>query len=60
MSTGIKLQNIQIVDSISNKTTLSEVQKNGNVLGKGQYLEQNSKLTIKEELAENETVEYTV
>lgn len=55
-----KLQNIQIVDSISNKTTLSEVQKNGNVLGKGQYLEQNSKLTIKDELAENETVEYTV
>lgn len=55
-----KLQNVQIVDSISNKTTLEEVQKNGNVLGKGQYSEQNSKLTIKDELAENETVEYTV
>ena len=49
-----------MVDSISNKTTLTEVQKNGKVLGKEQYSVQNSKLTVKDELAENETVEYTV
>lgn len=54
------LKEVQIVDSISNKTTLTEVQKNGKVLGKEQYSVQNSKLTVKDELAENETVEYTV
>ena len=54
------LKEVQIVDSISNKTTLTEVQKNGKVLGKEQYSIQKSELTIKDELAENETVEYTV
>ena len=54
------LKDVQIVDSISNKTTLTEVQKNGKVLGKEQYSVQNSKLIVKDELAENETVEYTV
>ena len=54
------LKYVQIVDSISNKTTLTEVQKNGKVLGKEQYSIQKSELTIKDELAENETVEYTV
>ena len=54
------LKEVQMVDSISNKTTLTEVQKNGKVLGKEQYSVQNSKLTVKDELAENETVEYTV
>ena len=38
----------------------TEVQKNGKVLGKEQYSIQKSELTIKDELAENETVEYTV
>ena len=54
------LKYVQIVDSISNKITLTEVQKNGKVLGKEQYSIQKSELTIKDELAENETVEYTV
>lgn len=54
------LKEVQMVDSISNKTTLTEVQKNGKVLGKEQYSVQNSKLIVKDELAENETVEYTV
>lgn len=54
------LKDVQIVDSISNKTTLTELQKNGKVLGKEQYSVQNSKLIVKDELAENETVEYTV
>ena len=54
------LENVQITDNISNKTTLKEVQKNGKVLEKEQYSIQNSKLTVKDELAENETVEYTV
>lgn len=54
------LKNVQITDDISNKTTLTEVQKNGKVLGKEQYSIKNSKLTIKDELAENETAEYTV
>ena len=54
------LENVEITDEISKQTTLVEVQKNGKVLEKDEYLMVNSKLIINDKLAENETVEYVV
>lgn len=54
------LNNVKIVDNISNKTTLLAVQKNGNVLENGKYEIQNSKLAIEDTLEIGSTTEYIV
>ena len=54
------LKNVKTIDKIPNNTTLLEVYKEENILGKDKYVVQNSEVVIEENLKKDETIKYII
>ena len=50
------MKNVKTIDKIPNNTTLLEVYKEENILGKDKYVVQNSEVVIEENLKKDETI----